>query len=146
MISNSNPQYTILTDWPDFWFYQIGANVIPANTKEKNTSVAWSEYQNKSIPDEVHETRKENGDYNNGIAIIPGILWRGPYKDKYLIAIDLDNKKAIEEFCKNGIEELKEQTLVEQHADPNKMHIYFIIEREIPNKASDKTDFSKSEK
>jgi phage FluMu gp28-like protein len=35
---------------------------------------------------------------------------------------------------------LKQQTLIEQHADQNKMHIYFIVEREIPNKASDKTN------
>ena len=141
-----NHQSTILNDSADFWFYDIGTNIIPANTREKNTSVGWSDYQNKSIPDEVHETRKKNGDYNNGIAIIPGILWRGPYAGKYLIALDLDNRKAIEEFCKdeNGLEELKKQTLVEQTSNPDKMHIYFIVEREIPNKASDKVDSSKS--
>jgi hypothetical protein len=58
----------------------------------------------------------------------------------------LDNKKAIDEFAGSGLEELKQQTLVEQHDDPNKMHIYFIVEREIPNKASDKVDISKAEK
>jgi len=132
----------------DFWFDDIGVNVIPANTKDKNTFESWTEWQAKSIPLEIHKTRKKKGyydntknsNYNNGIAIIPGRIWRGPYKDKYLVAIDLDNKKAIEEFCNNGLEELKQQTLVEQHADPNKMHIYFIVEREIPNKASDKTN------
>jgi len=132
----------------DFWHYDIGVNVIPANTKDKNTFENWTEWQTKSIPLEIHETRKKKGyydntknsNYNNGIAIIPGRIWRGPYKDKYLVAIDLDNKNAIEEFCKNGLEELKQQTLVEQHADPNKMHIYFIVEREISNKASDKTN------
>ena len=131
MISNSNPQSTILNDWSDFWFYDIGANVIPANTKEKHTSVFWSEYQNKSISDEVHETRKKNGDYNKGIAIIPGKMWRGPYASKYLVAIDLDNRKAIQEFCKdmNSVEDLKQKTLVEQTSNPDKMHIYFIVER-----------------
>ena len=58
---------------------------------------------------------KKNGDYNNGIAIIPGKIWRGPFKGKYLVAIDLDNKKAIEEFCGDGLEDLKQNTLVEQH-------------------------------
>ena len=59
---------------------------------------------------------------------------------KYLVAIDLDNRKAIEEFCRNNLERLKQTTLVEQTSNPDKMHIYFIVEREIPNKASDKTN------
>ena len=52
----------------------------------------------------------------------------------------MDNKKAIEEFCRGGLEYLKQKTLVEQTSNPEKMHIYFIVEREIPNKASDKTN------
>jgi hypothetical protein len=137
----NHPQIPItMNDWTDFWFYEKGANVIPANTKGKITFENWSSHQDKPIPVELHEQRKKNGEYENGIAIILGKIWRGPFKDKYLIAIDLDNKKAIEEFCGNGLEELKQQTLVEQHADPNKMHIYFIVEREIPNKSSDKTN------
>jgi Bifunctional DNA primase/polymerase, N-terminal len=136
----------VMNESADFWFYDIGVNAISANTKEKNTFESCTEWQNKPIPDEVHESRKKNGYYNNGIAIIPGRIWRGPYKDKYLVAIDLDNKKAIDEFAGSGLEELKQQTLVEQHDDPNKMHIYFIVEREIPNKASDKVDISKAEK
>jgi hypothetical protein len=129
-----------INDWTDFWFYEIGVNVIPANTKEKKTFENWLSHQDNPIPVELHEQRKKNGEYKNGIAIIPGQIWRGPFKGKYLVAIDLDNKKAIEEFCGNGLEELKQKTLVEQHADPNKMHIYFIVERAIPNKSSDKTN------
>ena len=150
MISNTT---VVMNQSADFWFYDIGVNVIPANTKDKNTFEGWTEWQNKPIPDEVHESRKksgyyntENSNYNNGIAIIPGGIWRGPYKDKYLVAIDLDNKKAIDEFGGSGLEELKQKTLVEKHADPNKLHVYFIIEREITNKASDKVDVSKAEK
>jgi hypothetical protein len=135
-----------INDWADFWYYEIGVNPFPANTKEKKTFENWSQYQDKSIPQELHEGRKKNGEYSKGIAIILGPIWRGPDKGKYLVAIDLDNKKAIEEFCGNGLEELKQKTLVEQHADPNKMHIYFIVEREIPNKASDKADVLKLEK
>ena len=72
--------------------------------------------------------------------MIPGKIWIGQFKGKYLVAIDLDNKKAIEEFCKDGLEELKQRTLVEQTSNPEKMHIYFIVDREIPNKASDKSN------
>jgi P4 family phage/plasmid primase-like protien len=129
----------------DYWYYDIGVNVIPANTKRKETYESWSQWQVQSISKEVHESRKKRGYYNNGIAIIPGPIWRGPYNGKYLVAIDLDNRKAKEEFCRNGLEELKQQTLVEKHADPDKIHIYFIVEREIPNKTSDKTDSTKSE-
>lgn len=89
---------------------------------------------------------KKNGHYNYGIAIITGKILRGPYVGKYLVAIDLDNKKAIEEFCRDGLDDLKQQTLVEQTANPDKMHIYFIIEREIPYKASDKVDILQSQK
>ena len=141
-----SPQSTVLNDWSDYWFYEIGANIIPANTIEKNTFVGWSEYQDKPIPKEIHESRKKEGYYNKGIAVITGKLWRGPYAGKCLVAIDLDNPKAIEEFCRNGLEDLKQKTLVEQTANPDKMHVYFIVDREIPNKASDKVDISKSEK
>lgn len=141
-----SPQSTILNDWSDYWFYEIGANIVWANTKKKETYEKWSEYSDKSIPEEVHEARKKAGYYNKGIAVITGRLWRGPYTGKYLVAIDLDNPKAIEEFCRYGLEDLKQQTLVEQTANPDKMHVYFIVDREIPNKASDKVDISKSEK
>jgi Bifunctional DNA primase/polymerase, N-terminal len=126
--------------WADFWFYEIGVNVISADTKNKQTHENWSQWQDKPIPEEEHEQRKKNGKYNKGIALIPGKIWRGPFKGKYLVAIDLDNKKAIEEFCRGGLEELKQRTLVEQTSNPEKMHIYFIVDREIPNKASDKSN------
>ena len=80
-----NSQSTILNDWSDFWFYEIGANIVKADTKKKETYEKWSEYSDKSIPDEVHEIRKKAGYYNNGIAVITGRLWRGPYVGKYLV-------------------------------------------------------------
>lgn len=135
-----------LNEWSDFWYYDIGVNVIPANTKEKQIYENWLQWQEQSIPSEVHESRKKAGYYNKGIAIMLGKIWRGPYKDKYLTAIDLDNKKAIDEFCRDGLEELKQKTIVEQTSDPDKAHIYFIIDREISNKTSDKVDISISEK
>src|SRR5215207_2893500 len=136
IINNSN--LNSINDSADFWYYQIGVNVISADTKNKKTYENWLPWQDKPISEKEHELPKKNGEYNKGIAIITGPIWRGPYKGKYLVAIDLDNKKAIEEFCRDGLEELKQKTLVEQTSNPEKMHIYFIVEREIPNKASDK--------
>ena len=34
-LTSMSPQSTILNEWSDFWYYQIGVNVIPANTKDK---------------------------------------------------------------------------------------------------------------
>jgi P4 family phage/plasmid primase-like protien len=132
----------IMNQSADYWHYKIGVNVIKANTKVKETYENWSQWQDQSIPDHLHEERKQNGYYSDGLAIIPGKIWRGPYIGKYLVAIDLDNRKAIEEFCRNNLERLKQTTLVEQTSNPDKMHIYFIVEREIPNKASDKTNIA----
>ena len=94
---------SILNAGADYWHYKIGVNVIKANTKVKETYENWSQWQDHSIPDQVHEERKQNGYYSNGLAIIPGPIWRGPYAGKYLVAIDFDNRKAIEEFCKDRI-------------------------------------------
>ena len=141
-----NPAADIMNQSADYWFKKIGVNVIQANTKLKETYENWTKYQDQPIPDQLHEERKQNGYYSNGLAIIPGKIWRGPYAGKYLVAIDLDNKKAIDEFCRDGLDDLKQQTLVEQSSNPDKMHVYFVIEREIPNKSSDKVDISKSEK
>ena len=141
-----SPQSTILNDWSDFWHDEIGVNVIPANTKDKNTFESQTNWKHQSIPDHIHESRKKSGHYNNGIAIITGKIWRGPYAGKYLVAIDLDNKKAIEEFGGSELEYLQQHTLVEQTSNPDKLHIYFIVEREIPNKSSSKVDVSTVEK
>ncbi len=136
----SNSNINSINECADFWNNDIGVNVIPADTKNKQTYENWLPWQDKPIPNELHEQRKKNGEYNKGIALIPGKIGKGQFKGKYLVAIDLDNKKAIEEFCKDGLEELKQKTLVEQTSNPEKMHIYFIVEREIPNKASDKSN------
>jgi len=53
-------QSIILNDWSVFfWFYQIGADVIPANTKEKNTFESWSKCQDRSISEEIYKFRKK---------------------------------------------------------------------------------------
>ena len=54
-----SPQSTILNEWSDFWFYEIGANVIRANTKDKNTFESWTDLKDRSIPDQVHQSCKK---------------------------------------------------------------------------------------
>src|SRR5919108_464187 len=84
--------------WADFWYYTIGVNVIPANTRQKKTFVEWKRWQIESIPEELHDQWKHDNAFKDGMAIILGKVWRGKHKGEYLIFIDLDNSRAIEDF------------------------------------------------
>ena len=138
-------------DWADYWYYEIGMNVIPANTRKKETYESWLQWQENPIPVELHEQRKKNGEYNNGIAIVTSRIWRGLNEGKYLIGIDCDNKKAIEEICiRNGktitLEELAQWTIVEQHKDNvDKAHIYILSTKAFKNKSRNINNNSNSE-
>ena len=90
-------------EWADYW-RSNGINVLPADTRTKRINEKWLEWQDKPIPKEKHENWKKNGSFNNGLALIPGKIWGGSYAGKYLVAIDLDNQIAIEEFCRNALE------------------------------------------
>lgn len=132
-----------MNEGADFWFYDIETNVIPANTKEKITFENWSHWQDQCISNELHESRKEKGEYANGIAVMTGRIGKGRNEGKYLIGIDCDNKKAIEEICtKDGksitLEDLAKWTIVEQHKDNlNKAHIYILSTKPFKNKGRD---------
>jgi putative DNA primase/helicase len=130
--------------WADFWRYDKGSNVIPADTKEKRTSMPWAEWQNKPIPEEVHNEWKATGAFNKGMAVIPGKVWhREDKKGLYFIFIDIDKKQAIEELCsRNGknitLAQMAQKTLVEQHKDNlDKAHMYFYSPVPFPKKGPD---------
>jgi DNA polymerase elongation subunit (family B) len=143
---SKSPSLDDFNDWADYWRCRIGVNVIPADTKNKSTYIKWSEWQDKPIPEEQHNRWKNENAFSKGIAIIPGKVWhRENKKGLYLIGIDADNLKAIEEICtRNGrsisLNELAQWTLVEQHSDDtNKVHIYVYSHRPFAKKSSDKT-------
>ena len=130
-----------INDWADFWYYQIGANVIPADTRNKRPVVEWKQYQNVPIPQEQHNEWKQQGAFKDGMAIIAGKVWHNETKKGlYLILVDLDNQKAIDEFCtRNGVmtplSELAKSLIVEQHKDqPHKAHIIFYATHPLPKK------------
>ncbi len=128
--------------WADYWYYMIGVNVIPADTQNKRTYESWSEWQNKSIPEEVHCEWKDKNRYSNGIALIPGKVWRGPNHGKFLVFIDADNQKAIDEICTSfkcsNLEYLANSVIVEQHSDnKTRSHLYFYANHIFTKKASD---------
>jgi hypothetical protein len=127
----------------DFWRYEIGVNVLPA--VNKRAIVEWKKYQDSPIPKEQHNKWKEHGRFTNGLAVMLGAVWhRSDLSGYYLVWIDADNKKAIEEICtRNGqtstLEEFASMTLIEQHRNnKNKAHIYFYAPRPFTGKSSDK--------
>jgi hypothetical protein len=129
----------------DFWFYKVGVNVWPADTRNKSLSNSWKARQDEPMSPEEFEEMKKKGDYIRGAAVITGKIWRGDNVGYYLNGVDLDNQKAIEEVCyslKEGrtitLEELADQTLVEHHLDnPDKIHLYIYSKHAYKNKASD---------
>ncbi len=139
MTDNSN---NIFNDAADFWI-NFGPNPLPADTINKRPSVPWKEYQDKPIPIDLHEYRKRNGEYNNGISVMTGKIHKGKYAGKYLIGIDCDSKKALEEILtRDGktitLQELANLTRVEQHKDnPDKAHIYILSTKPFKNKGRD---------
>ena len=117
--------------WADFWRNDVGVNVIPAVAKSKKPLVEWKQWQTEAIPQEVHDEWKSKNMFDQGMAVICGRAWH--IENVYPIwfnMTDLDNMMGINEFCqrKDGsqgtLDEMAKQTLVEQHANKNKAHIY----------------------
>ena len=138
----TEPPKTTINDWADFWRYDIGVNVIPADTRRKVTYESWAEWQDKPIPDVLYSEWKSSGAFDKGMAIILGKVWHNPLKkDLYLIGIDLDNGKAIQEVAIKGLEDLAQRVIVEQHKDDvTKAHVLFYSHKPFPKKSSDITN------
>jgi hypothetical protein len=51
-------QLKTMNDAADYWRNSIGVNVIGANTKEKVIYESWKEWQDKPIPQELHDEWK----------------------------------------------------------------------------------------
>jgi hypothetical protein len=142
--SSSSIAPTAINEWADFWRFNIGVNVIPADTKNKRTNIRWAEWQDTPIPEELYNQWKEQGAFSYGIAIIPGKVWhREDKKDQYFTFLDADKQKAIDELClRNGktttLQEMAQKFIVEQHRDNlQKAHIYFYSPIPFPKKSSD---------
>ncbi len=117
----------------DYWYYSLGINIIPIRYKSKRPLIPWKEWQNKTIPIETYERWKKEGLFKNGFILYTGRIWRGPNEGKYLVCIDIDNKKGLDEFLFafsefKSIDEFSQYTLVVQHEDTKdeRAHIYMI--------------------
>ena len=139
-------------DWANYWRYKIGVNVIPADSRKKKTYEEWSMWQKSPISKEQHEKWRKENKFSNGMAIMPGNIWHREYKsDLFLVFIDLDNQKAIDEFCKSmgvkDLQELSQNMIVEQHKDDlSRAHLYFYSNHIFKKKSSDKSKLGKDSK
>lgn len=118
---------------------EIESNIIKVKYKSKKSKGDWKEAQSKIISYDHFEKSKKSKELSNW-GIITGRILRGQYKDKYLVCVDLDNKKAIEVFLNYfftrpdaTIDELAKLTIVVQHDDVKneKAHVYFITEKQL---------------
>jgi replicative DNA helicase Mcm len=129
----------------DFWFYTVGVNICPADTRNKKLSESWKARQTTAMSAEEYEELKKTGAFIRGAAVVTGRVWRSDYVGYYLNGIDLDNSKALEEICSSGnngktltIDELAASTLLEHHPDdPTKLHFYIYSKHPFKNKSSD---------
>ena len=142
----TSEHYSVL----DFWFYQVGVNVVPVDSRSKSTTKRWAAEQNEAMMPEVYEQMKKDGDYIQGAAVVTGKVWRGPNTGYYLAGIDFDNKIAIDAFLQESkigpeekevptVEELSKYILLERHKDTSeKLHAYVYGKHPFKNKASDR--------
>jgi hypothetical protein len=119
-------------DGANFWHYDIGVPTIPGAFKTKEPAVKWREYQENPPTEDQHKAWLESGAYSGGIMILCGPVHRKDREGLYLVGLDFDKQKAIEEFCtRNGKkasfhDDIAKKMLVELHEDrPDKAHCFF---------------------
>lgn len=116
--------------WADYWRYYVGVNVIPAISRIKQPIVEWKVYQDAPVPAEVHNEWKDKALFKDGMVLMMGKVWhRKDLENYYINGIDADNLSAINELLtRNGStmtpEQFAKNTVVEQHKDIEKMHVY----------------------
>ncbi len=130
--------------WADYWYKTIKVNVIPFDTKNRKPIFSsYKDYQNKRISIEDFEQWKKGGLFDHGMAIYPGRIYSEDGETLYLVVLDFDRKKGMEEFgnCWERdmtIKELAQRTIVEQHEDNlDRAHVYFLSPIPFPNKGAD---------
>jgi hypothetical protein len=134
-----------INDWADFWRYQVGVNVIPANTQEKKTSIPWKQFQNGPVSEVQYKQWKKDDAYRDGMAIVVGKVWHRPDRQNlYLTFIDFDKQRGIDEVLTRedgltlSLQQAAEKWIIEQHkGNMHKAHAYFYSPIPFPNKGPD---------
>ena len=108
-----------LNQGADFWRFNIGANVYPADSKNKASYIRRKHWHNRPIPLVRHEKWKTVGSFSKGLAVSAGkVLHRPDKTDFYLISIEWDQSLGFGElFEGESIEKVAKKHLIEQHMD-----------------------------
>jgi hypothetical protein len=126
----------------DSWRKGIGANVFPADSKNKITYEQWkgNGWQDNPIPLEQHEQWKKDGSFAKGFMVMPGIPWHTPNKTHlYLTCIEWDLQAGFDElFEGKPLEQVCKEYFIEQHADDlTRGHLWIYSPIIFPKKSAD---------
>jgi P4 family phage/plasmid primase-like protien len=142
--SSDSDEQQQFNDGANFWHYDVGVPTIPGQFKTKRPCVFWEGYQEHPPSEEEHKEWLKQGKYSGGVMILCGqVCYRKEIQNLYLVGVDIDKQKGIDEFCtRNGktisLQDFAAHTLVEQHDDsPDRCHIFFLIPFKIPVKGPD---------
>jgi hypothetical protein len=122
----------------DFWYYEMGANIIPFDTiNGRPILTEWKPFQDKPVDEVLYKYWKKNNMFSSGARVILGRVWRkkglvGSDKDLqyWLGCIDCDSPDAINNL--GLLENLKKQFYIEEHKNtPGKYHIFFLTTKPI---------------
>ena len=115
----------------DFWRYEIGVNVIPADTKNKIPLVEWKPYQNAPDSEPQHNQWKQEDMFAKGMAIIVEKSGTIPRKKGCtLTSLIWTIKRQLTSFARRVMSPLplvnwQNSLLIEQHSDdPTRAHVF----------------------
>lgn len=131
-----------LNAWANCWRFDIGANVFPADSRNKVTYEKWKEngWQTGPISEEQHEFWRDKGTFENGLMVMPGTPWHKPeIRNLFLICIDWDKELGFNElFEGKTLDQVYEEHFIEQHSDDlTRGHFWFYSPIAFPKKNPD---------
>jgi hypothetical protein len=116
-----------------YWIDRVNAELVACISKDKKPIEKWSD---NLVGEPDYHARKEQGVYDNGVAIICGQIRRGKYAGYFITCLDFDSKEAFDKFCEifdKTIEQIANYTRVEWHGNLEKIHIFLISKKPFKN-------------
>src|SRR4030095_10750082 len=127
-----------MNKYADFW-RNIGFNVLPSDGKVP--IVQYKQFEDKAIPQELHDYWKKIGKFKEGITIMKGRLWNYEHrKNIWCNLIDCDNEQGTKLICNvKGVQNTPESmTKTGVVVENTSRGYHFIVFRKIkfPTKAA----------